>query len=133
MRLLGLLFLGAGGAAIGLGWAGAANKSCVDCQMPYLLSGGAGSLSLVILGVMLLLIAQIRSEGRRIAERFDRFIETAGREISGRGQELARGRGPEENANGHDESKVPVSTAGQPIDLGPRRRFFGKKTGPGES
>ena len=66
----------------------------------------------------------------RVPDVADHFV---GREIPGRGQELAHGRGPEGNANGHDESKVPVSTAGQPVDLGPRRRFFGKETGPGES
>lgn len=69
LRLLGLLFCLTGGAAITFGWAGTAQVTCVDCQVPYLISGGAGGVALVVLGTGLLVIAQLRVEGNRIAER----------------------------------------------------------------
>lgn len=69
LRLLGLLFCLAGGVAITFGWAGTAQVTCVDCQVPYLISGGAGGVALVVLGTGLLVIAQLRIEGNRIAER----------------------------------------------------------------
>jgi|SRR5436309_3014450 len=68
-RVLGLTFAIAGFAAIVLGWLGAARRSCVDCQIPYLISGGAAGIALVGFGVGLLLLAQVRAEGRRLADR----------------------------------------------------------------
>ncbi|MPZ26633.1 MAG: hypothetical protein GEV12_09285 [Micromonosporaceae bacterium] len=69
MRLLGLFFCLAGGFAITFGWAGTAQVACVDCQVPYLISGGAGGVALTIVGTGLLVIAQLRVEGNRIAQR----------------------------------------------------------------
>lgn len=69
LRLLGLLFWLAGGLAITLGWTGTAQVACVDCQVPYLISGGAGGIALTVAGTGLLVIAQLRVEGHRIAER----------------------------------------------------------------
>jgi len=74
-RALGLLVCAGGFAAMGFGWAGTARLSCTDCQIPYLLSGGAVGLGLVIFGVTILVLAQLRAEGRRTAERLDRFEE----------------------------------------------------------
>lgn len=70
-RLLGMLFVIAGGTAIGFGWAGAARVNCIDCQMPYILSGGAGGLAALIFGVTLILIAQMRAEGLKLADRLE--------------------------------------------------------------
>src|SRR5437016_2883093 len=72
-RALGLLICAGGFAAMGFGWSGTARLSCTDCQIPYLLSGGAVGLGLVIFGVTILVLAQLRAEGRRTAERLDRF------------------------------------------------------------
>src|SRR5438034_6205434 len=72
-RAFGLLVCAAGFAAMGLGWFGAARVSCVDCQIPYLLSGGAVGLGLVIFGVAILVLAQLRAEGRRAADRMERI------------------------------------------------------------
>lgn len=69
LRLLGVVFCLGGGVAIAFGWAGTADVACVDCQIPYLLSGGAAGVALTVVGVGLLLLAQIRLEGTRIAER----------------------------------------------------------------
>jgi hypothetical protein len=74
MRVLGLLIATGGGVAIGFGWAGAAQESCVDCQIPYLLSGGAAGVGLIIFGIALLLLAQIRTESRRLGERIEHAL-----------------------------------------------------------
>jgi hypothetical protein len=67
-RLLGLLFCVAGFIAIALGWNGMAREACADCQLPYIVSGGAGGLGLILFGIALLLMAQIRAERNRLAE-----------------------------------------------------------------
>jgi hypothetical protein len=76
-RLVGLAFCLAGFGAIGAGWAGAASKDCVECQIPYLLSGGAAGIGLLIFGVGMMLMAQVRTEGRRLADRLDQWRSSA--------------------------------------------------------
>ena len=82
-RLLGLAFCAAGFAAIALGWAGAARKTCVDCQIPYLISGGAAGVALVVLGAGLLLIAQMRTEARRLSARLEQMTWTLAERFMG--------------------------------------------------
>lgn len=65
-RYLGILFCLGGFAAIALGWNGAARTAQPDSQLPYLLSGGAVGVGLIVFGVGLILIAQIRSERSRL-------------------------------------------------------------------
>ncbi len=60
-RMLGLVFCAAGFAVIAIGWAAMSRVTCVDCQMPYLLSAGATGVALAVLGVGLLLLAEIRA------------------------------------------------------------------------
>lgn len=79
LRLLGLLFCLAGGAAITFGWAGTAQVACVDCQVPYLVSGGAGGVALVVVGTGLLVVAQLRVEGNRVAEQIATLSRDRGR------------------------------------------------------
>jgi hypothetical protein len=67
-RLLGLLFCVAGFIVIALGWNGMAREACPDCQLPYIVSGGAGGVALVLFGVALLVLAQLRAERIRLAE-----------------------------------------------------------------
>lgn len=67
-RLLGLLFCVAGFITIALGWNGMAREACPDCQLPYIVSGGAGGVALVLFGVGLLVLAQLRAERIRLAE-----------------------------------------------------------------
>src|SRR5438874_12642097 len=59
-RILGIVFVVAGCIALGFGWAGAARRSCVDCQIPYLISGGAVGLGLIVIGSVLFIVAQMR-------------------------------------------------------------------------
>jgi hypothetical protein len=55
----------AGFVVIGLGWNGMARVACPDCQLPYLLSGGATGVGLILFGVGLLVIGQIRADQLR--------------------------------------------------------------------
>lgn len=64
-RLVGLAFCAAGFVVIGLGWNGMARVACPDCQLPYLLSGGATGIGLIIFGASLLIMAQIRADRLR--------------------------------------------------------------------
>jgi hypothetical protein len=61
-RLVGLTFLVAGFITIAVGWNGAAGQACVDCQFPYIISGGFGGLALVVLGASLLVVSGLRAE-----------------------------------------------------------------------
>lgn len=67
-RILGLVFLLVGFVIIGLGWRGMAQVACADCQLPYLLSGGAAGLGLILLGATLIIAAQFRDERLKLAE-----------------------------------------------------------------
>jgi hypothetical protein len=60
--------------ALGCGWAGAAQVDCVECQIPFLLSGGAAGIGLIIFGVALMLLAQIRTESRRLGDRIEHAL-----------------------------------------------------------
>jgi hypothetical protein len=76
-RLVGLALCLGGFAAIAVGWAGAASKDCVPCQMPYLLSGGAAGIGLIAFGVGMMVLAQLRTEGRRLANRLEEWRSSA--------------------------------------------------------
>jgi hypothetical protein len=82
-RVLGLAFCAAGFAAVALGWAGAARKNCVDCQIPYLISGGAAGVALMIFGVGLLVMAQMRTESRRLSGRLEHMTWTLAERFMG--------------------------------------------------
>jgi hypothetical protein len=66
-RILGLVFLLVGFLAIGLGWNGMAKIAYADGQLPYLLSGGAVGLGLILVGATLLIAAQLRDERIKLA------------------------------------------------------------------
>jgi hypothetical protein len=91
-RLLGMGFCMAGFAAIALGWAGAARQACVDCQIPYLISGGAAGVALVAFGGALLLMAQMRTEARRIGARLEHLTGTITKTLVGTAGSSANGR-----------------------------------------
>jgi hypothetical protein len=73
-RLLGLLFCVAGFITIALGWNGMAREACPDCQLPYIVSGGAGGLGLILFGIALMVMAQIRAERNRLAQQIGEAI-----------------------------------------------------------
>lgn len=70
-RWLGMAFVAGGFVGIGVGWNEMARVTCVDCQLPYLLSAGAGGLGAIVLGVGLLIVAQIRAERVRLLSRWE--------------------------------------------------------------
>jgi hypothetical protein len=78
MRLLGLVCCLVGFVAIGLGWHGMASVACADCQLPYLLSGGATGLGLIMFGVMLLIVAQLRSDRIANHRQLERLLRALG-------------------------------------------------------
>lgn len=67
-RIVGLFFCVAGFVLIGFGWNGMAKVACADCQLPYLLSGGATGLGLILLGTALLVMAQLREERSKLED-----------------------------------------------------------------
>jgi hypothetical protein len=73
---LGLLCIGAGILAIGLGWNGAAGVDFVSGQIPYLLSGGGLGLALVGVGVGLVVVQNSRRD-RALVETQLRELVTA--------------------------------------------------------
>jgi hypothetical protein len=75
-RILGLVFALVGFIAIGLGWNGMAKVACADCQLPYLLSGGATGIGLILVGATLLVASQLRDERLKLAEQL-RDVGTA--------------------------------------------------------
>lgn len=82
-RMLGLVFCTVGFAAIALGWAGAARQTCVDCQIPYLISGGAAGVASVVFGAGLLVMAQMRTESRRLSARLEHMTWTLAERFMG--------------------------------------------------
>jgi hypothetical protein len=81
-RILGLVFCVAGFVTIGFGWNGMAKLACPDCQLPYLLSGGAAGGALVLLGVGLLVMAQFRSERMKLTDELQRVGSIISRAIA---------------------------------------------------
>jgi hypothetical protein len=78
-RILGLFFCVAGFTAIGFGWNGSAKSAFVDVQFPYLISGGIGGAALVLLGIGLLVMAQIRDERIKLTDQVQQLASVVGR------------------------------------------------------
>ena len=91
---LGLLCVAIGLLLIGLGWNGAAGVDFVSGQIPYLLSGGAFGLALVVLGVGLVVVEHSR-KNRAHLEAELRELHTA---VSRLASAIATGAG----TNGHN-------------------------------
>lgn len=117
-RLLGLIFCAGGAVAIGFGWFGAARVTCVDCQVPYILSGGAAGLALIVFGAAMLVMAQLRTEGRRIAARLEQLALPAGRPAR-RPASTATTATPLAASDGHTEgARTEVVPAAGGVDVG---------------
>jgi hypothetical protein len=71
---LGLGLVGVGFIAMIIAWNGAASVNCVDCQLPYLLSGGFIGLAFVVLGGGLLLFEAIRRQRAHLETKLDALI-----------------------------------------------------------
>jgi len=76
--LVAMLGLGlAGLLAIGLGAVGAADGPTLDAQIPYVVSGGLGGLSLVMVAGGLHIAQRRRLAGARRRAELDRVLEAA--------------------------------------------------------
>lgn len=96
LRLIGIIFWLAGGVAITFGWMGMAREACVDCQMPFLLSGGASGLGLIIVGSTLIIIATMHDVATRNAERMAEVFEYSSDEPRPAVTRTSRAKGSEE-------------------------------------
>jgi hypothetical protein len=95
-RILGLAFCVAGFAAIAIGWNGAARRAYVDTQFPYLISGGLAGIGLLVFGIGLLVVAQIRAERMRLTTVMDLLGERLTRQARAALQEASAEREPKE-------------------------------------
>jgi hypothetical protein len=59
---IGIGFVGLGFLVIFIAWNGAAEQNCVDCQIPFLISGGATGLGLIIIGAALIMFEAARRD-----------------------------------------------------------------------
>ncbi|MFG3342954.1 hypothetical protein [Glycomyces sp. NPDC048151] len=82
LRFLGLLFWMAGGAVLTFAWLGMAELAYVDGQMPYLVSGGAAGLALVVVGSTLVLSAAVSEAAERGAQRTAELLKQAADEAA---------------------------------------------------
>lgn len=83
-RLLGIALCVAAFVVIGIGWHGMARVACVDCQMPYLLSAGVTGIALMLLGVGLLVVTEVRAAREAIRQELARSLEADGRGLDHR-------------------------------------------------
>ncbi len=68
--------IGLGFLALFLGWNGAANQACVDCQIPYLISGGMLGLALVFTGIGVLFVQNTRRNTADLEQRLIQVTES---------------------------------------------------------
>jgi hypothetical protein len=113
-RILGLFFSAAGFVTIGFGWNGMAKVACPDCQLPYLLSGGAVGLGLILVGGVLLLLAQVRDERIKLGEQ----LQAIGVTMSRRGVRPGPDGQPGDQGPG---GAIDLSPPGLPTDRGQDR------------
>lgn len=59
---IGIGFIGLGFLVIFLAWNGAAEENCVDCQIPFLISGGATGIGLIVVGSALIMFEAARRD-----------------------------------------------------------------------
>lgn len=72
---LAIGFIALGFAVIGFAWNGAASKDCVQCQLPYVISGGITGLGMIGLGAALLIFEAGRRARGRIESKIDALID----------------------------------------------------------
>lgn len=112
LRLLGILFWLAGGAVITFGWMGMAELAYVDGQMPYLVSGGAAGLALVLVGSTLVIMAALFEAAERTAQRTADLLKQAADEAVEAAAAAERAAEPEKAAKPEqapESEKQPVA------------------------
>lgn len=109
LRLVGLLFWLAGGAVITFGWMGMAEIAYVDGQMPYLVSGGAAGLALILVGSTLVLYAAVLDGAERGARRTAELFKSALDDM----EEADRVEWSEDRRDAEPDDRPELAAAGQ--------------------
>lgn len=75
---LSVALIATGFLVIALAWNGAAGQACVDCQFPYLISGGLGGASLVATGLFLANINARRQDTQALLTKLSEVADAVG-------------------------------------------------------
>lgn len=67
--------VGLGFIIIFLAWNGAAGKDFVQGQVPYVISGGIGGLSLVLSGLTIVIVQAARRDAAELRQKFDELLD----------------------------------------------------------
>ncbi|MFC3491732.1 hypothetical protein [Glycomyces rhizosphaerae] len=107
LRFLGLLFWLAGGVVITFAWMGMAELAYVDGQMPYLVSGGAAGLALILVGSTLVISAAVLDAAEHGAQRTAELLKQAADEAADtQHHEASEAPGQEARADEKTEAKA---------------------------
>lgn len=82
---LGILFCLLGFLVIFFGWNGAASHDYVPAQVPYLVSGGAAGLGIVVIGAAMVIVQNQRADRARLEAVLERLAAAAERQGTGAG------------------------------------------------
>lgn len=72
---IGIGFIGLGFLAIFIAWNGASEQNCVDCQIPFLISGGATGLGLIIVGSALIMFEAARRDRAHLEQKLNELTD----------------------------------------------------------
>lgn len=72
---LAVAMIGGGFLLIVLAWNGAASLDFVQGQLPYLISGGLSGMGLIIGGIALILVQEMRKSAAGVEARLDELVE----------------------------------------------------------
>lgn len=110
-RVLAVVLFAVGGLAILAGWAGVRQEALTAAQVPYIISGGLGGISLIGIGAVFWLSADLRDEWRKLddlaADQHPRPAEVADTPQPGEPIEAAGGTSATPGRNG---ARKPVRT-----------------------
>jgi hypothetical protein len=82
---LGILLCLLGFLVIFFGWNGAASQDYVPAQFPYLISGGAAGLGIIVIGAAMVIVQNQRADRARIEAVLERLASAAERQGAGTG------------------------------------------------
>lgn len=82
---LAVALIGGGFLLIVLAWNGAAGLDFVQGQIPYLISGGVSGLGLVLSGLALIVIQELRKSSATVEARLDELVEVVALSSLGNG------------------------------------------------
>lgn len=99
--------IGLGALALLLGWIGVSGTALPSEQIPYVVSGGLVGISLIGVGTMLWLSADVRDEWRKL----DRLEEAIRANTEAVREQIPPAATPEPSSNGHAKRRQPRTKA----------------------